>query len=1108
MNKRFKTVSLVLLAMGLPFVAAQAETSPIETIEIVQQNGAATGTVVDASGEALVGASVVVKGTTKGGIVDVDGRFNIAGVKPGQTLRITYIGYEAQEVKWNGSPLSIVLKEDDNSLSEVVITGYGGQQRKTKVTNAISKVDAKALEVGTATNVGSLLSGAVPGLAVNQTSGAPGSSPSIVLRGGTNFDGSGSPLVIVDGQLRGSLSDINPDDIESLQVLKDAGSTAIYGARASNGVILIQTKTGKKGHSEINFKAKLGLNYMNNPYEFLSAPEYITALRTGYMNSLDYAPKGNVNGAQPFGTGNVYNESMKWNVMGGDAANRNELLAAGWSVMKDPLDPTKEILYKETDLAGIVMNNPAFSQDYNVSAAGGNDKGHYYAGIGLNDTEGQPVNSYYKRYSMTFNGDYQVHERIKVLTNFNYNRANWQTMPATQGDQANYFGRLLSLPPTARWADEAGNPLPGTSTGDGNQPYWKDNFIRDNQSDKFTMSAKTIITLYKGLTLTGSGSWYISSQFAESFNHDYQNNTGGSWNRTRSSSASYDRDFRQTYNAWLNYQETFAEKHNVDFMLGMEYYDQYYRGFSASGSGAATDEFQDLELTLNDAGKRSIDSYHQRQRILSYIGRFNYDYDSKYLFSAVFRQDGYSSLINNRWGFFPGVSAGWVFTREDFWKWNDVMDYGKLRASYGINGNATDITYYSLQGKYGNAVYGGNVGKLISTLPNPGLRWEKTKTAEVGVDLGFWNNRLTFGIAYYNRLTDDKYAQLALPTTTGFSSIKNNNGQLRNQGVEIEIGGTIINKGDFRWSAKANIAYNYDKVVKLPDNGLENNRQEAVQVYTGTFHYDENNNKVYDMMWVRGYQEGQRPGDIIGYVFKKIWNDESEIPQGYYVTSGHAQGKVMYGPTAPEDVKAGGIALRAGDIEWEDINGDGHIDQYDQKVLGNLRPLWRGGLNTTLTWKGLSLYVATDFALGFKNYDVATPWFLGCMQGTYNTTTDYYDCWTPDNLWKANGSGCKYPRYVYADQLGAANLYRNSTLFLHNGNYISFREVSLSYSLPKKVVNAFKASKLDLSITGQNLGYLTAIPSGVPETRYSGGIASGIGYPLPRTVIFGASLTF
>lgn len=1101
MNKRTKTVGFALFMLGLfPAVSAFAETSPIETIEIVQQNGACTGIVTDANGEALIGASVLVKGTTKGGMVDVDGKFSLSGVKPGSTLRISFIGYQTKEVKWNGEPLTVVLAEDENTLNEVVVTGYGGMQRKTKVTNAISKVDNKALEVGSFTNVGQALSGAVAGLAVSQTSGVPGSQPSIVLRGGTDWDGAGSPLVVVDGQLRGSMADINPEDIESIQVLKDAGSTAIYGARASNGVILIQTKNGKKGHREINFKAKLGLNYMNNPYEFLSAGEYISALRTGYNNSLGYAPKGNVAGAQPFGTGNDYNESMKWNVLAGDHEKRTELLGAGWQVMKDPLDPTKEILFKETDLAAAVMNNPAFSQDYNINASGGNDKGHYYVGLGYNNTEGQPVNSYYKRYSMTFNGDYQVHDRIKVYSNFNYNRANWQSMPATQSSEANYFGRLLSLPPTARWADEQGNLLPGTSTGDGNQPYWTDNFLRDNQSDKFTMSAKVVIDLYKGLTLTGSGSWYINSEYDEAFNHDYQNNTGGSWNRTRSTSVSYDRDFRQTYNAWLQYQETFAEKHNVDLMLGMEYYDQYVRGVSASGSGAATDEFQDLELTNKGEGKRSIDSYHQRQRILSYIGRFNYDYDSKYLFSFVFRQDGYSTLLNNRWGFFPGVSAGWVFTSEDFWKYSDVMNYGKLRASYGINGNATGIGYYTLQGSYNNATYGGNVGKLIGTLPNPGLRWEKTKTAEVGLDLGFWNNRLTFGLAYYYRLTDDKYADLKLPTTTGFSSIKNNNGQFRNQGVEIELSGTIINRGDWRWSAKANLAYNRNVVVSLPDNGIENNRQGGQQIYAPG---DETGKPS---LWVGGYQEGQEPGVIVGYVAKRIWNSESEIPEGYYVTSGHTQGKYQYGPSEwnklTDEEKGSAIQLRPGDIEWEDINGDGHIDQYDQKVLGNTLPRWRGGLNTTLTWKGLSLYVATDFAFGFKNYDVATPWFLGCMQGTYNTTTDYYNCWTEDN------HDAKYPRYVYADQLGAANLYRNSTMFCHNGAYISFREVALSYTLPKKWVNAFGASKLDFSITGQNLGYITSIPSGVPETRYSGGIASGIGYPLPRTVIFGASLTF
>lgn len=1101
------SVGLLMFALSLGASAASVvNPKSIETIDMVQQVGPCTGVVVDAQGEPLIGASVVVKGTTIGATTDTDGAFRLVGVKQGATVHVSYIGFESVDVKWNGGNLQIVLREDDNSLNEVVITGYGGQQRKTKVTNAISKVDSKALEVGSHTNLGAALSGAVPGLAIKQTSGAPGSQPSIVLRGGTNFDGSGAPLVIVDGQLRGSMADINPEDVESIQVLKDAGATAIYGARASNGVILIQTKGGKKGHSEINFKAKLGLNYMNNPYEFLSAEEYITAMRTGYMNSLDYAPKANVNAAQPFGTGNVYNDAMKWNVLSGDHEKRGYLLEHGWQVMKDPLDPTKEILFKETDLASYVMNNPAFSQDYNISAQGGNDKGSYYAGIGLNDTEGQPINSYYKRYSMTFNGNYQVHERIKVTTNFNYNRANWQSMPASQTSEANYFGRLLSLPPTARWVDEEGNFLPGTSTGDGNQAFWADSFLRDNQSDKFTMTQKVEIDLYKGLKLTASGSWYINSEFDEAFNRDYQSSNGGSMNTTRSTSASYDRDFRQTYNSWLSYQNTFAQKHNLDLMLGMEYYDQYVRGFSASGKGAATDEFQKLGLTSTGANDRSIDSYHQRQRILSYIGRFNYDYDAKYLFSAVFRQDGYSTLINNRWGFFPGVSAGWVFTREDFWKYSDVMDYGKLRASYGVNGNASGIGYYDLQGSYTGATYGGHIGKLIGALPNPGLRWEKTKTAEVGVDLGFWNNRLTVGLSYYNRLTDDKYANLSLPTTTGFSSVKNNNGQFRNQGLELDLAGTIINRGDWRWSAKANISYNRNVIVKLPDNGLENNRQSAYQIYAP------GDKEGQPSIWVGGYQEGQEPGVIIGYVAKGIYQTEADIPGNLVVKSGHAQNKWMYGPAAyaalSDEAKKSAILLRPGDVQWEDMNGDGVIDQYDRKVLGNTTPHWRGGLTSTLSWKGLSLYVATDFAFGFKNYDYTTPWFLGCMQGTYNVTKDYYNCWTPEN------PTAKYPRYVYADQLGAGNLYRTTSMLTYNGAYLCFREVALSYALPKAWVNAFKASKLEFSITGQNLGYLTAIPSGVPENISVGSssgnnaVASGMGYPLPRTVIFGASLTF
>lgn len=1068
----------------------------VNALNVQQEKGACKGVVKDASGETVIGASVVVKGTTNGTITGLDGDFALSNVKKGDMIEISFVGYAAKVVKWTGADLTVVLSEDTQVLNEVVVTGYGGKQLRTKVTNSIAKVDDKAFSVGTYSNPAQALSGAVAGLKVTQNSGNPGAAPTVVLRGGTNLDGSGSPLVMVDGQLRDGLSDINPEDIESMEVLKDAGATALYGARASNGVILITTKSGKAGHREINLKVKVGLNYVNNPYEFLGARDYITALRTAYANT-PWAPKQNLSGAQPFGTGNVLNGQTRWNIMQKTEENAY-LLGKGWQEMVDPLDPNSTIIFKDTRPIDYNLNNPALTQDYNVNMSGGNEKGNYYAGLGYNKSEGIPITSFYKRYSFVFNGSYKVTDRIKVASNFNYNRANWQSMPGSQSSEGNYFGRIMSLPPTVRFDDEDGNPLLGPNSGDGNQNYQPDKWQVDNQTDKFTMIQSVEVDLWKGLKLKATANWYYSEGVYESFTKDYES-TPGSFNKTRSTSAKFERSFSQTYNAILSYNTTINKDHSLDAMLGMESFDKYDKGFNASGKGAPTDDFGDLGLTDNGEGKRGIDSWHSRYRILSYFGRINYDYKSKYLISGVFRQDGYSSLLgDNRWGFFPGVSAGWVFGNEDFVKRSlPFLSFGKLRASFGLNGNASGIGPYDLQGSYNSQKYNGNTGFLIGNLPNPALKWERTRTFEVGADLSFFSNRLNVNMTYYDRLTKDKYANLSLPSTTGFSSIKNNNGKFANRGIEFELSGKIIQTKDFTWDMKANIAFNKNKVISLPNNGLLNNRQGGQEIYTGR----QNADGTYETVYVGGYQEGQTPGLLVGYVAEGIYKSVDDIPGDLVVTSGNAQGKSQYGPAAwaalTDAQKKNAIELKPGDVKWKDINGDGKIDSYDQTVIGNTSPKWTGGFNTTLQWKGFTLYGRFDFALGYWIYDNTTPWFLGCMQGTYNTTKDVFNTWSESN------SNAKYPRFVYADQLGAANYYRTSTMFAYRGNYLAIRELSLSYSLPKSIAQKFYCQRLDVSITGQNLGYLTSAPVASPEVSNAGS-----GYALPRTVLFGLNLTF
>ena len=1119
MLKRLKSVSTLLFLMGVSTGTAYAVAeSGITDVKITQQNGSCTGIVKDTTGETVIGASVVVKGTTNGTITGIDGDFSLNNVKQGDIIQISFVGYKTVEVKWNGQPLNVTLKDDTEMLGEVVVTGYGGQQLRTKVTNSISKVKQESLNVGMHSNPAQALSGAVAGLKVIQSSGSPGATPTIILRGGTNLDGTGSPLVVVDGQLRDSMSDINPEDIESMDVLKDAGATALYGARASNGVILITTKRGKAGFREINFKAKLGLSYARTPYEFLEAGEYIKAMRKAHWDAghLFQDKDGNtktywgnwesyLNGKQPFGTGN----NLDQDIYSTQFLNEDNkyLLGRGWQTVTDPITG-KEILYKNTDVDKYNLNDPAFSQDYNINMSGGNDRGTYYAGLGYNRQEGVPVNTFYERYSFITNASYKIADWLTSTSSLNYNRANWKNMPGSNGSELNYFGRVRSLPPTVLFEDEEGNMKLGPGTADGNQMYQPDQWWNDNQSDKFTMSQSFKIDILKNLSLTANMNWYYSETYQESFTKDYEN-TPGNFVRTRSATAYYNRDFRQTYNAVLNYNETFFLDHHVEVMLGMEYYNKYQRGFEAQGQGAPTDDLPDLSLTDKGEGKRTIHSWHEKQRILSFFGRLNYDFKDKYLLSFVFRRDGYSSLLgDNRWGFFPGVSAGWIFGREDFIKEAiPVMSFGKLRASYGINGNASGIGAYTLQGSYGSSNsngsfnYNGNTSYLITELPNPNLRWEKTATFEVGADLSFFANRLNTNLTYYNRLTSDKYAALSFPTSTGFSSVTNNNGEFRNQGIEIELSGKIIDSKDWTWSASGNIAFNKNKIVSLPDNGMERNRINAFQVYTGNGD---------EKKWVGGQQEGQEPGILYLYQADGIYRSYDEIPANLVRKYGS---RTYYGPeawnklTAEQQNATTNFPIQPGDTKFHDVNGDDVIDEFDKVKVGATSPRWTGGFNTTLRWKNFQLYGRFDYALGFWLYENSgtqstTPWFMGCYQGTYNTPTMYYDTWSESN------PNAKYPRYLFADQNGKNN-YIASTMFAYRGDYLAIREISLSYSLPESVAKMLKMQRAEVSITGQNLGYITGAKNvGSPEANPKDNGAVGQGYSLPRTILFGVNLTF
>ncbi len=1106
---------LGLLASGAP--ALHASVSAASSVEQSVQDArrvTVSGIVRDDKGEPLIGVQIADLQAGTGGVTDLDGKFSFQ-VRVGAKLTFRYVGYEEVSIVVTAgkTSLDVVMRESTSVLSELVVTGYGGKIKRNKVTNSISTVKPETLTVGVYSNPAQALSGAVAGLRVQQTSGNPGAQPSLVIRGGTNLDGSGSPLVVVDGQLRSSMADINPEDIEDMQLLKDAGATALYGARASNGVVLITTKSGKAGQGQLNVKIKTGWDYFSQTNTFLHADRYLYWQRLAHQHIVDNYPNyarvaSYLTGTTPFGTGNAYGGNF--NVMKYDANNTQhaELLGKGWAVMDDPAVADQKLIYRHTTPSDFSIVSPALTKDYNISMQGGNDKGTYYAGVGYNDQEGMAVTSFYKRYSFLFNASYKLKPWLKSTSNFSYNRANWQSMPGSAADEERYFGRAFSMAPTVRYTDEDGNNLLGPNISDGNHLYQPEKWWRENQSDKFTMVQSFDVDITKHLALKASANWFYSEGVYEGFNKDrLSNRLTNQELRGRETWASFERDFRQTYNVLATYDREFGD-HGINAMLGTEYLDIKTQYLGASGSGAPTDDFADLQYTSTEANKRSIDTSHSQMRILSYFGRINYDYKDKYLVSLVSRYDGYSSLLgDNRWGFFPGVSAGWVMSNEQFFK--DALpfiSFAKLRASFGVNGNASGIGAYTLQGAYASSGnYNGNAGFSISTLPNPGLRWEKTTTGEVGLDLGFFENRLNVNLTYYNRLTSDKYAGYTIPSTTGFSSITNNNGEFRNQGIELEVSAKILQTEDWSWNAGFNMAINKNTVVKLPyKKDAPRNHQGAVEVYTGASYVDESGNTVYVKDWVGGYQEGQEPGAIVVYKFQGVYRSDAEIPGNLVVKTGQLNGYWMYGPQAYANLtdaqKKTALPLKAGDAIWADINGDGIIDQFDRVVIGRSLPRVTGGLNTTLRYQNLSLYVRTDFALGHWVVDNSTAWIMGNAQGTYNTITRTEDSFTESN------PNAEYPRYLWGDLKG--NYRRGSSLFAYRGDYLALREVSLSYTLPKHWAKKVFCENISISATGQNLGYLSAAMKTMTNPETHTGDGGYERYPLPRKLILGLNVTF
>ena len=940
---------------------------------------------------------------------------------------------------------------------------------------------------------------------MTNTSGAPGSAPTIVLRGGAGIESAGSPLVVVDGVVR-SMSDINPSDIESIQVLKDAASTAIYGARANNGVILVQTKKGKAGHTQVSYKFKGGMNFARKGYEYMDAENYIRFGRLGRMYSGGSIT--DIDNTRGYGAVYGANNPEQYSIRYLDG-NEN-LLQEGWKQMTDPVTG-KQIVFKDygTTLRDEVYKDPAFTQDHYLSFNGGSEKGTFAASLGYYSEDGTVKGTEYRRFSGTLNGNYKVLPILNIKGGVSFSTS---TAPELYyDDMADLFERMQSMEPTWKPFFDDGSPNYGYGKRDGNPLYWLDKLTNKNNTRKTTLNIGADLELVKDkLFLRENSSIYYEDYTRELFDKEYRDY----WNvnTERKASFAYQRTIQQQHSVQLEYTDTFKENHNFSAMLGGEYFENQYTEYSGSGQGAPFDDIP----TLNASGSENMTAYSYREgyRIASFFGRVTYDYKRRYLFTAVARYDGISRLSDNRWGFFPGVSAGWNIHEEAFFHNSpiaNVVSTLKPRISYGINGNVNGISNYDVYGLYGQASgthpYNGVNGILNTAVINSQLRWEKSKSFEAGLDLGFLNNRFNLILDYYNRTTSDLLTDVNLPGYTGFDSFKTNLGTLRNSGFEVEGNLNLItNPKGFNWNFSFNASYVFNKIVKLPDNGNENNRQGGSQVWDPA---------SQQVIWVGGYQEGHTLGDIYAYQQVKILRDENEVAQ----LAGNRIDMIagLYGPNVSEaDRQRYGLTkpIEAGDVLWADLNGDNVIDQLDRVKVGNIYPKWTGGFSTTLSYKNVSLYGRFDFAIGHTILNMVAMRSIGQSVGFKNIIADGLDCWTAEN------PDTDLPKSYYDDSTNKKNIYRDtagsditsvdnrSSRFYEKGDYLALRELTLSWKLPAKWISKIHITDASLYVTGQNLFYITGYSGTSPEAPLVyPGVDTGR-YPTPRTVLVGASVSF
>ena len=1087
----------------------------LSSVKTVQQQGnkKVTGTITDPKGEPIIGANVVVKGSTNGTITDIDGHFSIE-VTPNAILQVSYIGYVAQDVPvGNKDNLVISIHEDTQKLDEVVVVGYGSQ-KKVNLTGAVEQVTSDVFEGRPTANATQMLEGVVPNLNISLSDGKPGRTADFNVRGAGSING-GSALVLIDG-VEGDPSMLNPNDIESISVLKDAAASAIYGARAPFGVVLITTKNATEGKPKVTWSSSYSLQSPQN------VPDVVS---DGYIWAKHfYDAYFNYNQANPSGINKTQQFSVAWL----DEYKRRHETGDFGTVISDGSIGTKGryVYYPEgTDYYDLMYKKSVFAQNQNLSISGSDGKfdyylsGRFYSYDGLFDSDEQTDK--FKTYNMRFKGGYQLTPWLKISNNFEFSHNKYYN-PITYSEGSGVVWRNI--------ADE-GHPSSPLFNPDGTMTYSAVYTVGDLLYGRSGITTKnsnlknttTFNAKFLGDRLRVNGDFTYQQKTQEKTKKQVRSPYALSADENGESKIEYitgtysnlaettDHTNYLATNLFAEFEETFAEKHYFKAMAGWNYEKSSFKRIYAYNDDLLTDDVDNMNLVMG-TDNRSITSQWKAYQFGGAFFRLNYAFDDRYLLEVNGRYDGSSRFPSDeRWAFFPSASVGWRISQEPWWNVkSEHISNAKVRFSWGSLGNAAGLSNYQYIQTLGISksdyiLDGLRQNYMSSPAALPGnLTWETATTYDIGVDLGFFDNRLTVSGDYYIRKTTDMIVNgPTVPDVFGASSPKGNYADMSTYGYELSLewkDGFDLAGKRFNYSIKGTLADYYSVIDKF------NNANMSLSEYA---------NQSLD----KNYYEGMRIGEIWGFVSNGLWQDQAGIDAAE--AAAKAAGQSYYNPLMQTSKT---YKLYPGDIKFEDLNGNGYIDRGqntvddpgDRKIIGNEEPRYIYSFTLSADWN--NIWVSAFFqGVGKQDWypsnEASTFW------GQYNRPYNQMPSWHVDNYWTPENPDAFLPRYTgyYAPFYGG---HKNAnTRYLMNAAYLRLKNIQVGYNLPSEWIKKLHLTNVGIYLSGENLFTWSPLykyskdvnVSNIGESDKdltSSNSGDGYNYPMMKSFSIGLNVTF